>query len=181
MDLHVSFHGMDTSPAADTLIRQLAAELERVSDRISTCEVVVEAVSRRHRQGDQYAVRIDLTVAGGRVVISRDNGSDHRHEALPVAIHDAFHTARRRLQDHMRQLDGDTKRHEDPAMAAVVRLFPDRGYGFIEIQPEGEVYFHRNSVKGAGFDSLKVGDCVRYVLDEEPGEQGTHASAVFPT
>jgi cold shock CspA family protein len=45
---------------------------------------------------------------------------------------------------------------------------------------DGEIYFHRHSVKGRGFDSLKPGDRVRHVIDPQPGEHGAHASAVFP-
>ena len=41
-----------------------------------------------------------------------------------------------------------------------------------------EVYFHRNSVIGGGFDSLKISDRVRYVVDPEEGEKGPQASTV---
>ena len=84
------------------------------------------------------------------------------------------------MLDHARRLDGDTKRHDAPSVGSVVRLFPDRDHGFLEAAIEGEVWFHRHSVKGRGFDSLKAGDKVRYVLDPEPGANGVHASAVFP-
>jgi cold shock CspA family protein len=181
MDLHISFHGMDPSPAAEDLIRQQAAELERVSDRLVACRVVVESVNRRHRRGNMYGVRIDLSVAGGHVVVNHDPGVDHRHEELPVAIHDAFHATRRRLQDHMRRLDGEIKQHEEaPSIGAIAQLFPDRGYGFIDAGALGDVYFHRNCVKGTGFAQLKIGDRVRYILSSEPGEHGAHASALFP-
>jgi cold shock CspA family protein len=42
------------------------------------------------------------------------------------------------------------------------------------------VYVHRNSVLGAGFDKLKIGDRVRYVVDPEEGEKGAQASTVVP-
>jgi cold shock CspA family protein len=55
-------------------------------------------------------------------------------------------------------------------------LFSDRGYGFIAT-PEGrEVYFHRNSVLGPGFDDCKLGDHVRFA--EEQGALGPQASSV---
>jgi cold shock CspA family protein len=40
------------------------------------------------------------------------------------------------------------------------------------------VYFHRNSVAGEGFDSLAVGDQIRYI--EEKDDLGPQASIVYP-
>jgi hypothetical protein len=54
-------------------------------------------------------------VPGGKIVVSREPGEDHSHEDLHVAVRDAFDAVRRRLQDHMRRLDGDTKQHERPS------------------------------------------------------------------
>jgi cold shock CspA family protein len=42
------------------------------------------------------------------------------------------------------------------------------------------VYVYRNAVVDGGFDRLKVGDRVRYVVDPEEGEKGAQASAVIP-
>jgi cold shock CspA family protein len=39
---------------------------------------------------------------------------------------------------------------------------------------------HRNSVVGGGFDKLKIGDEVRYVVHEGEGEKGAQASTVIP-
>lgn len=180
VDLHISFRGMEPSPAAEARVRHRVEELEQFSDRISSCRVVLEATDRHHRQGRIYHVRVDLTVAGGRIVASRDPGLNHAHEDLHVAIRDAFDAARRRLQDHMRRLDGQTKQHEPPSVGHIVNLFAERDYGFLETETGEEVYFHRNCVSGNEFGKLKVGDRVRYVIDPEEGEKGAQASAVIP-
>jgi cold shock CspA family protein len=50
------------------------------------------------------------------------------------------------------------------------------GYGFIEASDGREIYFHRNSVLGDGFDDLEVGATVTF--NEEQGERGPQASTV---
>jgi cold shock CspA family protein len=180
VDAHISFRGMDPSPAAEAQIRRLVDEMEQFSDRVSACRVVVQAVDRRHRQGNIYHVRVDLTVAGGRVVANREAGEDHAHEELSVSIRDAFDAARRRLQDHMRRLDRQTKQHESPLIGIVAELFAERDYGFLKTATGEEIYFHRNSLSGAEFDRLTIGDRVRYMVDAEEGDKGPQASAVVP-
>jgi cold shock CspA family protein/ribosome-associated translation inhibitor RaiA len=180
VDLHISFRGMEPSPAVEAQVRGRVDELEQFSDRISACRVVLEAVDRHHQHGRIYQARVDLTVSGGRVVANREPGLNHAHEDLHVAIRDAFDAVRRRLQDHMRRLDGQTKQHELPSIGRIASVFAERDYGFLQTDTAEEVYFHRNSVAGHGFDKLKVGERVRYVLDPEEGEKGAQASAVIP-
>lgn len=179
-DVHISFRGMEPSPAAEAQIRRLVDELEQFSNRISACRVVLEASDRRHRRGRIYHVRVDLTVAGGKVVVNREPGHDHAHEDPHSSIRDAFDAARRRLQDHMRRLDGQTKHHEPPSTGHIATLFAERDYGFLETDAGEEVWFHRNSVSGGDFNKLKIGDRVRYVADPTEGEKGAQASAVIP-
>lgn len=178
-DLHISFRGMEPSPALETQVRRGVEELEQFSDRIVSCRVVLEAGDRHHRQGRIYHVLVDLTVPGGKVVANRESGFNRAHEDLHVAIRDAFDVARRRLQDHMRRLEHQMKRHEPSLIGHIVKIFVDRNYGFLGTKTGEEVYFHKNSVSGNGFKKLKVGDRVRYVVDLEEGEKGSQASAVI--
>jgi ribosome-associated translation inhibitor RaiA len=110
--LQISFRNMDPTAWAEALVRDRVQELEQVSGRVSACRVVLDAAHRRHRQGRQYQVHIELTVPNGPVVVSRDAGGNQAHEALNVAIRDAFDAARRKLQDHMRRLGSGTRPHE---------------------------------------------------------------------
>ncbi len=95
-----------------------------------------------------------------------------------MAIREAFDVARRRLEDHVRELRGDVKTPSAPARARVGKLFPQEGYGFLETGDGREVYFHRNSVLGPGFDALKIGAEVRFA--EEEGVEGPQATTVVP-
>jgi len=111
--LQITFRDMDPSPAVYERVRQQVAKLEQFHERISGCRVVVEAHHRRHRKGKIYHVRIDLTVPGAEVVVSRDSELDHAHEDVYVAIRDAFDAARRQLEEITRVQRGAVKRHEE--------------------------------------------------------------------
>ena len=178
--LQISFRGMDPSPSAENQVRERAAELEQFSDRINMCRVMLEAAHRHHRQGRTYHVRVDIGLPGGHVVAGHDPGKDHAHEDLHVAIRDAFDAARRRLQDHMRRMDGSVKLHAAGDTGRIARIFPDRDYGFLVTDSGEEIYLHRNAVPDGGFDALRPGDRVRYVVDPEEGEHGAQASTVVP-
>jgi ribosomal subunit interface protein len=97
--LQITFRDIEPSAAIEERIRQQVAKLEQFHSRISACRVVVEAHHRRHRKGKLYQVRIDLTVPGAEVVVSRDAELDHAHEDVYVAIRDAFVAARRQIDD----------------------------------------------------------------------------------
>ena len=172
LPLQVTLRDVSPSEAVEGYIRERAAKLDTFYDRIMSCRVVVEAPVRHHRKGGPFKVRIDLTVPGDELVVNRQ-----RDEDLYVAIRDAFHAARRRLEDHAHRQRGAVKFHEAAPRAHVGKLFPDEGYGFLETPDGREIYFHRNSVKDSGFDRLEIGTEVRFA--EESGEQGPQASAVI--
>jgi ribosome-associated translation inhibitor RaiA len=62
--LQINFQNMDPSPAIEARIREKAAKLEHLHDRIIGCKVVVEAPHRHHDKGKLYNVRIDISVPG---------------------------------------------------------------------------------------------------------------------
>jgi len=178
--LQISFRGIDPSEFLEEEVRRRATSLERFADRIVACKVALEASHHRQHKGNLYHVRIDITVPGKEVVVSRDPPANHAHEDMHVAIRDAFNAARRQLEEHSRRKNGAVKVHEAPLTARVATLFPERGYGFLATDGGDEIYMHRNAVPNGGFDKLSVGDRVRYVLALEPGEKGAQASTVEP-
>ena len=105
--LQISFRNMDPTAWAEALVRSRVEELDHVSDRVSACRVVLDASHRRHRQGRQYQVHIELAVPNGPIAVTRDAGENHAHEDLKLAIRDAFDAARRQLQDHTRRMEGN--------------------------------------------------------------------------
>jgi ribosomal subunit interface protein len=179
--LEINFRGMDRSDAVEARVREKAAWLESFHDRIMSCRVTVEAPHRHQHKGRIYTVGVDVTVPGAELVVNRDPGADHAHEDVYVAIRDAFDAAKRRLEAHNRKHQGKELAHaEHPGHpeGTVAEVFPDDGYGRIDTDDGRSIYFHRNSVLGDAFGTLKVGARVGYV--EEAGDQGPQASTVYP-
>lgn len=176
LPVQISFRGMEPSDAVEAKIRERTARLDRFFDRIMGCRVVVESPHRRHHQGKLFHVRVDLTVPGGELAVTREPAEHHAHEDVFVAIRDAFDAAQRQLEDYARRQRGDLKTHEGLPSGRVSKLFSDEEYGFIETRDGAEVYFHKHSVLDKAFDRLTVGSDVEFV--EEQGEKGPQASTV---
>jgi ribosome-associated translation inhibitor RaiA len=110
--LEITFRGMAPSASVEGAIHRWVARLERSYDRVHRCSVLVELPHQHRRHGNQFHVRVDLTVPGREIAVSRDPACDPGHEDVYVAISDAFRVARRQLQDHARTSRGDIKTHE---------------------------------------------------------------------
>ena len=192
--VQITFRNVASTPEVEAKIRAHAQKLERFYTRIKSCRVLIEAPARHRQKGYSFHVRIDLTVPEGEIVVKRepalypkgkDIGDDRRRKPmetrperkhLAVAIREAFHAARRRLEDHARQKRADVKTHEPMPQARVTKLFPVKGYGYIETPDGREIYFHANSVLNNRFKSLKLRSKVSFT--EEAGEKGPQASTV---
>jgi ribosomal subunit interface protein len=174
--IQITFRNLERSPAIEAKVLERAAKLDEFYERIMSCRVVIEELHRHHRHGNHYQVRVDLTVPGGELVATREPDEHHAYTDVYVAIRDAFDAIRRQLEDYARRQRSDVKSHELPPHGRIVELHPEEDYGRIET-PDGRlVYFHRNSVLDAPFDTLQVGTEVRVVV--EMGERGPQASTV---
>ena len=60
----------------------------------------------------------------------------------------------------------------------IKRLVSDKGFGFIQDEGGGELFFHRSSVTGATFEELKEGQAVGY--EQGQGPKGPRAENVRP-
>jgi cold shock CspA family protein/ribosome-associated translation inhibitor RaiA len=159
-------------------VRRRLDKLGKLSAGITRMRVVVDSPHRRHKEGIHYSVHIEISVPGKNIVVNRERHQRASHEDLRVCMRDAFDAIRRQIEDHERIRHGVVKSHEQSPEGRVARLVPDMDHGFL-VTPEGdEVYFHRNSVVGQGFDSLREGDLVRF--NPENGEKGPQASSVVP-
>ena len=174
--LQITFRDFPPSEMIAGKIRQQVEKLHRFSNRISSCQVLVEAPHQHHRQGNIYHVRIELTVPQGELVINRNPSQNQSHENLYVAIHDAFAVAERQLKSYAAVQRNETKVHEIPAHGRVISLLPEDGYGFIETSEGHEVYFHQNSLLNCALRDLQLGSEVR--LKEHIGDKGLQASSV---
>lgn len=100
--LQITFRHMESTPAVEEDIRRRVARLGAAHARITSCRVMVEAPHHHHHQGNLFHVRLDITVPGHEVVVSREPSEHHAHEDLHVALRDAFDAARRQLEEHQR-------------------------------------------------------------------------------
>lgn len=113
--MEITFRHMEPSPALEARIREKAEKLDRFYEQVMALRVAVEAPHEHKNQGKLFHVRIDMTVPGGELVISK--GHHHQsqaHEDVYVALRDAFDVARRRLEEYSRQQRGDVKAHSKP-------------------------------------------------------------------
>jgi ribosome-associated translation inhibitor RaiA/cold shock CspA family protein len=175
-ELQITWRDMEASDALGAKIREQVQRLERFYDRIIACRVMVEQLHRHKHKGNLFNVRIDLSVPGREIVVTRDSGKDHAHEDPYVVVRDTFKAARRQLEDYVHRHRGDVKAHEPPPHGRIVELHPESDYGRLESSDGRLIYFHRNSVLNRDLDSLKVGTEVRFA--EEMGDEGPQASSV---
>jgi len=144
--------------------------------------------------GGLYKVRIDVGVPNEELVVehspslhgtlkdveaptkTKQSEPNRIHRDVRRAIHDAFQEMRRRLQDYVRRMRGQTKQHDVKIQAKVVKLFPEMDYGFLETPDGREIYFHPDSVLDTHFDRLRIGSAVHFA--GEVGEKGPRATTV---
>jgi cold shock CspA family protein/ribosome-associated translation inhibitor RaiA len=174
--IQVTFQDVPPSDALEAAVRDEAAALERYYDRITSCHVTVSEPHRHQHQGRLYRVRIHMAVPGDDLVVDREHGGHAGHADPYLAVREAFHAARRELEDYVREMRGDVKGREGPSRGRIVRLLPWEDCGFIESADRRELYFHRHSVLRGNFDELKAGDEVTFV--EEEAEKGSNAKSV---
>ena len=176
LPLQIIFRNLRKSPAVEEKVRERAEKLDQFHQRITSCRVAVELLHKHHRQGNHFHVRVDVTVPGEELVVTRESDEHHAYTDVFVAVRDAFDTMERLLEDYGRRQRRQVKAHDVPPHGRVVELYPEEGYGRIEAADNRLVYFHRNSVLEDAFDKLQVGNEVRFV--EEEGEVGPQASTV---
>lgn len=175
--VQITFRDIPHSDAVETVIRERVEKLERYSDCITSCRVIVHEPTRRHQQGNLFCVTIDLTLPGAELAVGRGpHGDSHAHENMYIAIRDAFQAMERQLKAYMAGRRRENRIHLAPPHARVSRLFPQDGYGFITTDDGRDIYFHSNSVINGGWEQIEVGSEVRFA--EVLGDKGPQASTV---
>src|SRR5687767_2246477 len=127
--VQTTFRHMETSPAVAARVDAEAQKLLRYFDRITHCHVVIAAPHRHHRHGRHYAVHVELSVPGERLMINHEPNSHSRpenrhltkadevqapHQDIYVVVREVFDSARRQLEDYVRRQRGDVKHHQSP-------------------------------------------------------------------
>lgn len=121
---------MPSSPAVAARVEEEAQKLQRYFDRIQRCRVVVIAPHQHQRHRRRYSLHVELDVPGERLVVDHQPPSPRRVEVrqlskaverqpedkdIYVVIRHVFDATRRQLEDYVRRLRGDVKRHETSA------------------------------------------------------------------
>src|SRR3990172_2364340 len=175
--VEIDYPGAKPPAAIRQSVDSHVAALEKRFGRITACRVAVRPPTGRHHTGGLFQISIHLALPNGRDVnISHLENDDERFADASFAINDAFKRARRRLQDHVRRMQGHVKTHQPEPLGTVVRIDEAGGFGFLATPDGREIYFHRNSVLHDGFVNLKAG--TRVTFFEEPGDKGPQASTV---
>jgi ribosomal subunit interface protein len=179
--LEISFKHLDSSDFIRSLVEERVERLERFHHHIIGCRVVIEAPHRSaegHNPPLGVAVEVDVAnrprIVAKEVEAQRSMKGDHL-----AAINRAFEAVERQLEDMSDKQRGEVKTHENARQTgSVVRLFPEQGYGFIEVGGGPELYFTRNAMVDSSFDELKVGTMVQVTLATGEGPMGPQASSV---
>jgi ribosomal subunit interface protein len=172
LPVQITIRCIPMSPALETHIRKRAEKLNQFYSRINSCRIVVELSQKHKHQGKIYNVRIDLTVPGKELVVTRKCNQD-----IYVALRDAFRAIERQLEEHAHKRHGRVKLHNEMMHGHVVRLVSKEGYGFIEGMDGNEYYFSVTNMSHPHFSQLAVGDAVEYIA--EPVDEGWQAQHVI--
>jgi ribosome-associated translation inhibitor RaiA/cold shock CspA family protein len=177
--LQISFHNMAPSDALERRVREHWAKVERHHDGIISARIVIEAPHKQPHKST-LGISISIGVPGRDIVVKREQRLHESDNHAAWVINEAFHAVERQLEDHAQKQRRDVKAHEgEREYARIVRLYPDQDYGFIETRERLDIYFHRDVLRDADFDDLKVGGEVLYTLAPHEGPMGPMASSVW--
>jgi ribosomal subunit interface protein len=179
--LEITFKDLDSSDFIRDLVKERVERLDRFHRHIIGCRVVIEAPHRSaegHNPPLGISVEVDVAnrprIVAKEVEAQRTMKGDHLS-----AINRAFEAIERQLEELSDKQRGEVKFHENARQTgSVVRLFPEQGYGFIEVGSGPELYFTRNAMVDGSFDELKVGTMVHVIPAAVEGPMGPQASSV---
>jgi protein required for attachment to host cells len=108
MPVSVVFRDMEASPTVQSAALKYAGKLGRKYGRILNCRVTVEAPHHAHRKVKLFRVGVDLKLPGHEIAAKFGDGPAFND--INTALREAFATATRQLQDHVRRVKGGTLR-----------------------------------------------------------------------
>ena len=177
--VEIVFQNCEPSEELRAEVERQVTRLEKFSPRLTSCRVVIHAPETRHQHGDVFKIDLRIVMPERKdIVVNRSHDDEPESEHPLVAISKAFSAAQRQIEDAVREMRGQVKTHLPVDHGHVARFLAGEDCGFIETADGREIYFHRNAVLNDAFDSLTVGDEVRFA--EEEGEKGPQASTVHP-
>jgi cold shock CspA family protein/ribosome-associated translation inhibitor RaiA len=152
---------------------KIAEELARLQKHYANpiLHTRVEIIGTAHHRHGAFEIHLVAAVPGDTLTVSRQG-----EYVLPLIV-EALDVLDRRLQEHSQIRQQKVKTHAEVAQhGKILRLFPEKDFGFIATPDGLEVYFHAHAVKKGRFHSLTPGQPVKFALEE--GEKGPQATWV---
>ena len=97
--LNIKFHNTRRSVRAEEDVREHAERLDKYHQRIQNCEVIIDKPHTQHNKGNEFHIRILLSVPGQQLAITSPSSKHGDHTSLHVALRDAFKAAERQLRE----------------------------------------------------------------------------------
>jgi cold shock CspA family protein/ribosome-associated translation inhibitor RaiA len=173
----ISYHNLDPVPAINALIEKRIAVLERISDRITGCEVTMEAAQKRKLHGRMFKVRLNLHIPGPDFSVAQEVAQGSAQDDLILAVNRAFSAAEKHLKRQKKKMGAVEVKHHPPVLHGKITLLePELGYGYLQADDGREVYFQKDGLTSDDWDQLEKGTRLRF--REMEGEKGPYAAAV---
>src|SRR5207248_4344595 len=96
------------------MILEIESLMDRFCDNISWFDVAIEQPNHANKKGNQFRVRIDITVPPGHELVAEEKQIDNgTHDPLAKVVHDAFKTMERELRRVVDKQRRNVKTHAD--------------------------------------------------------------------
>ncbi|MGJ8561797.1 MAG: HPF/RaiA family ribosome-associated protein [Litorimonas sp.] len=173
----ISYRNIDPSPAVSELVTRRIGVLERISNRITGCEVTLDAPQKRKIHGRVFRARLNLHTPGPDFSVSREVAQGSARDDLLLAVNRAFSAAEKHLKRQKKKMGGVEVKHHPPILHGKITLIePELGYGYLRADDGREVYFQRDSLTSDIWNDLENGERMKF--REQDGEKGPFAVGV---
>lgn len=173
----ISYRNIEPSPVVSTLVNRRIAVLERLHDRITGCEVTLEAPQKRKLHGRVFTARVMLHVPGPDFHASHSVAQGSARDDLLLAVNRAFSAAEKHLKRQKKKMGRVEVKHHEPILQGnITVLESELGYGYLQSDDGREVYFQRDGFTQDCWDRLKTGLSLRFRVFQ--GEKGPYAVSI---
>src|SRR3982750_4592752 len=108
LPVNITYRGLNKTDALEQMILDKATRLDKFCDHISRCDVAIEQPNHAHKKGNEFRVRIDVTVPPGHELVAEEKQLENgTHEPLAKVVHDAFKTMERQLRHLVERQRGE--------------------------------------------------------------------------
>jgi ribosomal subunit interface protein len=175
MELEIESRHVKMTPRWKQEIEARMADLQRGHEDLIHGRVTLTK-NRHHKKQANVAEALVVVSLPGRHTLTARKENKTFEEAIRKAF-DAVAIELRKFREKRAKKEIRTA-PIPPLRGVVCKLFPKEEYGFILKEGGGEVYFHKNALKGLAFTELEDGTEV--VFNVEEGQKGPQATAVHP-